>query len=207
MMCPNLAPRSSMAPVTTELRGGFQNPRGLNCYLASPLQVLLNTSAVREVIETHAEANHDTHTRVWCLLKKTEAATRCPDSSTTLVPAWQWWIEARLGSALQQHCAVLRLDLGTARPRVHHRLSATTRAFRTRRAFAGRMLLADQISEKFKQDFQPEARESKATPVGFEPTRGDPVGSAGRRPSRLAKVSLAYIHHWGFPWQAKQFSA
>merc|ERR1711923_423965 len=29
----------------------------------------------------------------------------------------------------------------------------------------------------------------KATPVGFEPTRGDPIGLAGRRLSRSAKVS------------------
>ena len=28
-----------------------------------------------------------------------------------------------------------------------------------------------------------------ATPVGFEPTRGDPIGLAGRRLSRSAKVS------------------
>ena len=32
--------------------------------------------------------------------------------------------------------------------------------------------------------------ESKSTPVGFEPTRGDPIGLAGRRLSRSAKVSL-----------------
>ena len=30
----------------------------------------------------------------------------------------------------------------------------------------------------------------KKTPVGFEPTRGDPIGLAGRRISRSAKVSL-----------------
>ena len=30
----------------------------------------------------------------------------------------------------------------------------------------------------------------KTTPVGFEPTRGDPIGLAGRRLSRSAKVSL-----------------
>ena len=29
------------------------------------------------------------------------------------------------------------------------------------------------------------------TPVGFEPTRGDPIGLAGRRLSRSAKVSLS----------------
>jgi hypothetical protein len=28
------------------------------------------------------------------------------------------------------------------------------------------------------------------TTVGFEPTRGDPIGLAGRRPNRSAKVSL-----------------
>ena len=30
---------------------------------------------------------------------------------------------------------------------------------------------------------------AKATPVGFEPTRGNPIGLAGRRLSRSAKVS------------------
>ena len=30
----------------------------------------------------------------------------------------------------------------------------------------------------------------KTTPVGFEPTRGDPMGLAGRRLNRSAKVSL-----------------
>ena len=30
----------------------------------------------------------------------------------------------------------------------------------------------------------------KATPVGFEPTRGDPIRLAGRRLNRSAKVSL-----------------
>ena len=34
----------------------------------------------------------------------------------------------------------------------------------------------------------------QATPVGFEPTRGDPIGLAGRRLNHSAKVSLAYIH-------------
>ena len=33
----------------------------------------------------------------------------------------------------------------------------------------------------------------KATPVGFEPTRGDPIGLAGRRLNRSAKVSLASL--------------
>ena len=32
---------------------------------------------------------------------------------------------------------------------------------------------------------------SKTTPVGFEPTRGDPIGLAGRRLNRSAKVSSA----------------
>ena len=33
----------------------------------------------------------------------------------------------------------------------------------------------------------------KATPVGFEPTRGDPIGLAGRRLNRSAKVSLSAL--------------
>ena len=33
-----------------------------------------------------------------------------------------------------------------------------------------------------------------ATPVGFEPTRGDPIGLAGRRLNRSAKVSLKGRH-------------
>ena len=33
----------------------------------------------------------------------------------------------------------------------------------------------------------------KATPVGFEPTQGDPIGLAGRRLSHSAKVSM--MHH------------
>ena len=32
----------------------------------------------------------------------------------------------------------------------------------------------------------------KTTPVGFEPTRGDPIGLAGRRLSRSAKVSVPF---------------
>ena len=32
--------------------------------------------------------------------------------------------------------------------------------------------------------------QKKTTPVGFEPTRGDPIGLAGRRLNRSAKVSL-----------------
>jgi hypothetical protein len=35
-----------------------------------------------------------------------------------------------------------------------------------------------------------EAKQQKTTPVGFEPTRGDPVGLAGGRPNRPAKASL-----------------
>ena len=31
------------------------------------------------------------------------------------------------------------------------------------------------------------------TPVGFEPTRGDPIGLAGRRLNRSAKVSLLWL--------------
>ena len=31
--------------------------------------------------------------------------------------------------------------------------------------------------------------DAKSTPVGFEPTRGDPIGLAGRRLGRSAKVS------------------
>ena len=31
------------------------------------------------------------------------------------------------------------------------------------------------------------------TPVGFEPTRGDPIGLAGRRLNRSAKVSLVLV--------------
>ena len=33
----------------------------------------------------------------------------------------------------------------------------------------------------------------KTTPVGFEPTRGDPIGLAGRRLNRSAKVSLMIL--------------
>ena len=33
----------------------------------------------------------------------------------------------------------------------------------------------------------------KTTPVGFEPTRGDPIGLAGRRLSRSAKVSCLQV--------------
>ena len=34
----------------------------------------------------------------------------------------------------------------------------------------------------------------KTTPVGFEPTQGDPIGLAGRRLSHSAKVSLTQLH-------------
>ena len=36
------------------------------------------------------------------------------------------------------------------------------------------------------------AAAGKSTPVGFEPTRGDPIGLAGRRLNRSAKVSYAH---------------
>ena len=39
----------------------------------------------------------------------------------------------------------------------------------------------------------PFAEVMKTTPVGFEPTRGDPIGLAGRRLNRSAKVSLRAI--------------
>ena len=34
---------------------------------------------------------------------------------------------------------------------------------------------------------------AKTTPVGFEPTRGDPIGLAGRRLNRSAKVSMCLV--------------
>ena len=34
------------------------------------------------------------------------------------------------------------------------------------------------------------SQKPQTTPVGFEPTRGDPIGLAGRRLNRSAKVSL-----------------
>ena len=34
-----------------------------------------------------------------------------------------------------------------------------------------------------------------STPVGFEPTRGDPIGLAGRRLSHSAKVSVGLATH------------
>ena len=37
--------------------------------------------------------------------------------------------------------------------------------------------------------------EEGSTPVGFEPTRGDPIGLAGRRLSHSAKVSDAHPVH------------
>ena len=57
-----------------------------------------------------------------------------------------------------------------------------------------------------KHDFQPEARESKATHVGFEPTWGDLINLADRCLSRSAKVSVVCLHHGGFSGQAQQFS-
>ena len=48
-----------------------------------------------------------------------------------------------------------------------------------------------------------QSSESKTTPVGFEPTRGDPIGLAGRRLNHSAKVSLpcqacAVASHTGY---------
>ena len=54
------------------------------------------------------------------------------------------------------------------------------------------------------------ARTCKPTPVGFEPTRADPIGLAGRRLNHSAKVSLARLHvqpsshHCPYTHQAKQ---
>ena len=39
-------------------------------------------------------------------------------------------------------------------------------------------------------NFGPIELTAKTTPVGFEPTRGDPIGLAGRSLNRSAKVSL-----------------
>ena len=39
---------------------------------------------------------------------------------------------------------------------------------------------------------QENIEDGKTTPVGFEPTRGDPIGLAGRRLNRSAKVSYAH---------------
>ena len=38
---------------------------------------------------------------------------------------------------------------------------------------------------------------NKSTPVGFEPTRGDPIGLAGRRLNRSAKVSYGSVRSTG----------
>ena len=49
---------------------------------------------------------------------------------------------------------------------------------------------------------------AKTTPVGFEPTRGDPIGLAGRRLNRSAKVSCERLCasevtvHLGDLWNA-----
>ena len=40
---------------------------------------------------------------------------------------------------------------------------------------------------------QENIEDGKTTPVGFEPTRGDPIGLAGRRLNRSAKVSLVLV--------------
>ena len=37
------------------------------------------------------------------------------------------------------------------------------------------------------------SEDGKTTPVGFEPTRGDPIGLAGRHLNRSAKVSSANV--------------
>ena len=46
---------------------------------------------------------------------------------------------------------------------------------------------------------------TNTTPVGFEPTRGDPIGLAGRRLNRSAKVSLElWVLEWvpsKWPWR------
>ena len=39
---------------------------------------------------------------------------------------------------------------------------------------------------------------AKTTPVGFEPTRAEPTGLAGRRLNHSAKVSLVIGKHRGF---------
>ena len=36
-----------------------------------------------------------------------------------------------------------------------------------------------------------------STPVGFEPTQGDPIGLAGRRLNHSAKVSVITLHRNG----------
>ena len=67
---------------------------------------------------------------------------------------------------------------------------------------------------------RPWSAQCKTTPVGFEPTRGDPIGLAGRRLNRSAKVSCARlitqigrkrltmgIHVWLNALQAEMFVA
>ena len=55
----------------------------------------------------------------------------------------------------------------------------------------GRLLPADCASSHAAGNKKASQQCMKATPVGFEPTRGDPIGLAGRRLSRSAKVSHA----------------
>ena len=53
--------------------------------------------------------------------------------------------------------------------------------------------LTDRYSSQTQVGVSIEAAQKKinTTPVGFEPTRGDPIGLAGRRLNRSAKVSAA----------------
>ena len=44
-----------------------------------------------------------------------------------------------------------------------------------------------------------------ATPVGFEPTRGDPIGLAGRHLNRSAKVSLMLEAVWSREGEGGKF--
>ena len=46
--------------------------------------------------------------------------------------------------------------------------------------------------DKLNHEIQPK---NNATPVGFEPTQGDPIGLAGRRLSHSAKVSLVDLQN------------
>ena len=59
--------------------------------------------------------------------------------------------------------------------------------------FCSRLHLSSKLHMCFfhSNGFQCKFRQArKTTPVGFEPTRGDPIGLAGRRLNRSAKVSL-----------------
>ena len=52
---------------------------------------------------------------------------------------------------------------------------------------------SDQVGAVGFEPYHRETRQTrqKTTPVGFEPTRGDPIGLAGQRLNRSAKVSLS----------------